>query len=145
MPPYPQAVSSDGDRDGHSEEDPQVGRCDGVAWSGIESEGVVHAEERLARLSAERDQSQSVSLQKCTHGYESAGEESQSQHSYRLHRGAVLPCLFRHLRGGFGKLNVQQVVASTFFGDPARTLRNLNVESVVSLDDEICDLQRCQY
>lgn len=45
MPPYPQAISGDCDGDGHNEENPQVGRCDGGSWFGIEGERVVHTEE----------------------------------------------------------------------------------------------------
>jgi hypothetical protein len=80
-----------------------------------------------------------------THGYERAREESQGQHGYRLHSSAVLPRFLCYLRSGFGEFDVQQIVASAFFGDPARTLRDLNVESVVSLDDEIRDLQHYQH
>lgn len=142
MPPQPQAVSGDGDGDGHGEEDPKVGRGDGGAWFGVESEGVVHAEERLGRVVSMRFRWRS---QEWTYGYEGAREESQGQHCYRLHSCAVLPGFLCHLRSGFGEFDVQQVVASTFFGDPARTLCDLNVEPVVSLDVEIRDLDHRQY
>ena len=141
MPPQPQAVSGDGDGDGHGEEDPKVGRGDGGPWFGVKSEGVVHAEERLQCVLVGRFDGGSQWL---AYGYECTGEEGQGQHCYRLHSCAVLPGFLCHLRSGFGEFYVQQVVASTFFGDPARTLGDLNVEPVVSLDVEIRDLYHCQ-
>jgi hypothetical protein len=47
VPPDPQDVGRDRDWDCRGEEDPQVGRSDGLAWFWIECEGVIHAEEGL--------------------------------------------------------------------------------------------------
>jgi len=75
-----------------------------------------------------------------TYCYKGSREEGESQHSYGLHGRAVLPGFFCHLCGGFGELDVEQVVSSAFFGDPARALCDLDVESVISLYDEVRDL-----
>lgn len=47
VPPDPHEVGGNRDRDGHGEEDPQVGRCDRLAWLWVECKGIVHAEEGL--------------------------------------------------------------------------------------------------
>jgi len=98
----------------------------------------------MTKIAVSGEGLKSVCTQECTHGYESTREEGQSQYSYGLHGCAVLSGLFCNLRGGFGELDVKQIVTSALFGNPARTLRDLNVKSVVSLDDEIRDLRHCQ-
>jgi hypothetical protein len=77
--------------------------------------------------------------------YEGAREEGQCQYGYSFHSRAVLPGFLCHLCSGFGELDVQQVISPAFFGDSARALRNLDVESVVSLDVEVRDLRQNQY
>jgi hypothetical protein len=75
-----------------------------------------------------------------TYCYECTRQEGQGQHGNSLHSRAVLPGLFCHLCSGFGEFDVEQVVSSAFLSNPARALRDLDVQFVVSLDDEIRDL-----
>lgn len=75
-----------------------------------------------------------------TYCYKCARQERQCQHGNGFHSCAVLPGLLCHLCCGFGEFDVQQVVSSAFLGDPARALRDLNIQFVVSLYDKIRDL-----
>ena len=137
VPPDPQDVGGDCDRDCGGEEDPQVGGCDGFSWFGVEGEGVVHAEEGLVVVLV-YIQCHSMGIK--TYCYKCARQERQRQYSNSLHSRAVLPGFFCHLCSGFGEFDVEQIVSSAFLRNPARALRDFDVQFVVSLDDKVRNL-----
>lgn len=70
------------------------------------------------------------------------GQKCQREYCNGLHRRAVLPRLFGHLRRRFGYLDVEQIVTATLLRNLLVGLRQLDVESVVSLLDEVENLVR---